>query len=70
LSVYNSPMKPLDAFEFNTFWESSDYADRKYIDEALTAAALADIESEPGFKLPASYVEFANFPLLRLASEL
>jgi hypothetical protein len=53
-------MTPLDAFDFDTFWEKSEYADRKYVDQLLSAAALADVESELGFKLPAAYVELAT----------
>lgn len=52
-------MKPLDAFDFDTFWKQSEYADSKYVDKPLAPAALVEIEAELGFKLPASYVELA-----------
>jgi len=53
-------MNSFNAFDFNTFWKKSDYADGEYVDEPLTAAVLAEMEVELGFKLPAAYVELAT----------
>lgn len=53
-------MNSFNAFDFNTFWEKSDYADGEYVDEPFTAPVLAGVEAELGFKLPVAYVLLAT----------
>ena len=43
-------------FDFTGFWNDSDYAKKKYIEESPTDELIAEIEKELGYKLPASYI--------------
>jgi SMI1/KNR4 family protein SUKH-1 len=45
-----------DDFDLNTFWEQSEYADREYVDTALTPEKVALVERTLGYKLPATYL--------------
>jgi len=51
---------PFEGFDLTDFWEPSDYATTKYIDEPLTDALLARVEAQLGYKLPAAYVALAR----------
>jgi hypothetical protein len=48
-------------FDLNGFWKDSDYARERYIETKPTAALIAAIEKELGFRLPASYLELMSF---------
>ena len=48
-------------FDRKQFWEPSEYALKEYVGAPLTAEAVAAIESELGYRLPAGYVEFMQF---------
>lgn len=53
--------KTFDDFDLAGFWNNSEYALREYVGAAVTDAAVAAVETQLGFKLPASYVEFMRF---------
>ncbi len=44
-------------FDFERFWEPSEYAEKTYIGGTLTDEAVATVECELGYKLPAYYVD-------------
>ena len=44
-------------FDLTGFWNDSDYAFKKYVEAPFSAAILASVEQELGYKLPAAYVE-------------
>lgn len=44
-------------FDLSDFWEDSDYARQEYVEKKPTAALIASVEKDLGFRLPASYVE-------------
>lgn len=46
----------LDDFDFDDFWEDSDYARESYVDEPFTPELLREVEQELGFRLPTAYV--------------
>src|SRR5689334_17350815 len=48
-------------FDIEQFWEPSESAQKEYIDAPLTDEAVAAVESELGYKLPASYIELMRF---------
>ena len=48
-------------FDVAGFWKPSEYALKEYVGAPLTDAAVAAVERELGYKLPASYVEFMRF---------
>lgn len=48
-------------FDVVQFWEPSEYALKEYVGESLTDEIVATVESELGYKLPASYVELMQF---------
>ena len=52
-------MSTLENFDFPAFWEQSDYANVEYVDVAPTAATLALVEAELGYRLPVAYVELS-----------
>lgn len=54
-------MQPFADFDLSSFWESSDYASRKYVEPPCTPESVAAVEAELGFKLPAAYVALAAF---------
>lgn len=43
-------------FDLSSFWEDSEYAREQWIEEQPTAAMIASVEEELGFRLPASYI--------------
>ena len=45
-----------EGFDFNGFWNDSKYAIEKYISAPPTDVLIKEIETELGYKLPASYV--------------
>jgi hypothetical protein len=52
-------MPPFDDFDFQAFWEQSDYANDEYVDTPPTAETLDAVEAELGCKLPAAYIALA-----------
>jgi hypothetical protein len=43
-------------FDFDEFWEHSDYSRNEYTEEALTPELVRSVEAELGFRLPPAYV--------------
>ena len=50
-------MKVFENFDWNSFWEESDYALKEYVGKKPTDKEIEDIENELGYKLPGSYIE-------------
>ncbi|QNP60587.1 SMI1/KNR4 family protein [Paenacidovorax monticola] len=52
------PIRPpcFDGFDLAAFWADSDYARREYTEPPPTPQAIAAVEAELGYRLPASYV--------------
>ena len=48
-------------FDVEQFWEPSEYALEEHVGGTLTDEIVADVESELGYKLPASYVDLMRF---------
>ena len=48
-------------FDVAGFWKPSEYALKEYVGAPLTDEAVAAVERELRYKLPASYVEFMRF---------
>src|SRR4051794_35733112 len=48
-------------FDVQQFWKPSEYALKEYVGAPLTDAAVAAVERQLGYKLPASYVELMKF---------
>lgn len=44
-------------FDFSDFWDDSDYALEEYLNEPPSDELIKSIETELGYKLPASYIE-------------
>src|SRR5689334_22113392 len=44
-------------FDFTDFWDDSDYALKEYVEAKPTDELINSIETELGYKLPASYIE-------------
>jgi hypothetical protein len=42
--------------DLDTFWDDSEYALGAYVDAPTSAALIASVEAELGYRLPASYV--------------
>ena len=54
-------MVPLfEDFDFTDFWKDSEYYEREYTDDPLTAEKLAAVEQALGYKLPRAYIELAQ----------
>lgn len=51
----------LENFDFDDFWEPSEYADQNYVDDPLTPEKVSAVEDELGFVLPKAYVEFMKY---------
>ena len=45
-------------FDYQSFWDDSDYSLKNYIDETPTDKIILKVEQELGNKLPKSYIEF------------
>jgi len=50
-----------EGFDLEQFWEPSEYALKEYVGAPLTDDAVATVERELGYKLPASYVELMRY---------
>ena len=48
-------------FDLGQFWEPSEYALAEYVGASLTDEAVAKVERELGYTLPASYVELMRY---------
>jgi hypothetical protein len=48
--------EPFAGFSFSDFWNEGEYYAREYTDDPLNMAKIAEVESDLGYKLPASYV--------------
>jgi hypothetical protein len=46
----------LEDFDARAFWQTSEYADRVYVDDPVTDLILAKVERELGYRLPRAYV--------------
>ncbi len=44
-------------FDFSDFWDDDEYSLKEYVCEPVTTELIEKVESELGFKLPASYVQ-------------
>ncbi|OKP98707.1 Imm51 family immunity protein [Paenibacillus sp. P46E] len=47
----------VEPFDFDGFWEDSDYARKSYVSDPPTDELIASVEQELGYKLPAFYIE-------------
>lgn len=47
---------PFENFDFASFWDDCDYAEKAYICAPPTDELIASVEEELGFKLPESYI--------------
>lgn len=48
-------------FDFKNFWDNDEYALENYVSEPFDDEMLEYVESELGYQLPPSYVEFMRF---------
>lgn len=48
--------EPFEGFDFTGFWDEGEYYRKEYLEPPPSAAMIAHVESELGYKLPASYV--------------
>jgi hypothetical protein len=53
--------KVFDDFNMTSFWKRSDYATETYVSPPTSKELIASIESELGYKLPSSYIEFMEY---------
>jgi hypothetical protein len=44
-------------FDFSEFWDDDEYALKEYVNDPPSDELIASVESELGYKLPASYIE-------------
>ena len=47
---------PFAGFDLSGFWQDSDYARKEYVEAPPTAEAVARVEAQLGYRLPASYI--------------
>jgi hypothetical protein len=47
---------PFEEFNFDNFWEDSDYAKKEYVGAELTLKMVHKVEQKIGYKLPSSYI--------------
>ena len=47
---------PFAGFDFDGFWDDSEYALREYVGDPPSDALIASVEQELGYKLPAAYI--------------
>lgn len=52
--------KPFHNFPLSDFWEKSDYARERYVDDPLTEEKVAAVEMHLGYKLPTAYIALAR----------
>mgnify|MGYP001550917977 CR=1 FL=1 len=45
-------------FDFQNFWDNDDYSEKEYIGAPATNSMIQEVESELGYKLPQSYIDF------------
>ena len=45
-----------DGFDFENFWNDTQYAQETYVDNPPSDELIADVEQELGYNLPASYI--------------
>lgn len=50
-------MNNLTDFDSTDFWESSEYADKEYVDEFVSEQLITKVESTLGYKLPQAYIQ-------------
>ncbi|MDR0997236.1 MAG: SMI1/KNR4 family protein [Zoogloeaceae bacterium] len=55
-SPYPAGHVPFADFDFDDFWDDDAYALKNYVGAPVTDEAIASIEAELGYRLPASYV--------------
>ncbi len=53
-------MRGLADFDYENFWDKSEYALSEYVDEHLTDALVAQVEKHLGYRLPQTYVELCR----------
>lgn len=51
----------LEDFDFDNFWDQSEYADKEYVDDPLTPEKVSAAEQALGVTLPKAYVKFMEF---------
>jgi hypothetical protein len=49
-----------DDFDWENFWEASEYADKEYVAPAPSDAEVVAVERKLGFRLPRAYLELAR----------
>lgn len=46
-----------EGFDLKSFWKTSEYADKTYVDNPLTDEKVKAVEEKLGYRLPAAYVQ-------------